>query len=382
MDRPAAGRVGGWRAALRSTVPTKPGRLVVWASSLLLVGAFTTGRPALYAGASLLLALYLVGHLGAAYAAASLEVDWDAPSRVFAGEPFPLRVHLRHRGRIAIAGLEVHELAPGAGPPVAVAPRIAAGGALTMEARGKVRRRGLHVVPPPAVAVRWPFLLAVAVRTAGEPRSILAYPRRIPVSPGLLRSRAPEAAAASSCTAPCGGSLFRGVRDWQWGDPPRAIAWRATARHDRMVSREFEREDAARAVVALDADARDLPAADRASAVERACSLAASLLLRLRADGRRASFAAWTPEALVVHGASSRRGLGRALEGMALLESGPRRGPRKDPLALLPPSALRGARVILVRAATGPRTVTRGPHRSEVVTLPALRATFSPGRGS
>ncbi|HEU4395553.1 MAG TPA: DUF58 domain-containing protein [Planctomycetota bacterium] len=371
-------RAPGWGAALRATRPTKAGVVVLWIESIAMVAAWGTGRADLYAAAALLLAFYLVGHFGAAYAAASLEVDWHCPERVFAGEEFPIVVTLRHRGRVAIAGVEVHEARPGDAGPAGTAASVPGRSTARAEARGRVRRRGLHLVPPPTAAVRWPFHLAQALCSAGDAREVFAYPRRVPTSAALTRSLAPEASLQTAAATPRGGAEFRGLRDWALGDPPRAIAWRATARHDRMISREFDREEAGRAVVALDADARDLPAGERGGAVERACSLAASHLLRLRAEGRRVSFAAFAPEPRVVAGAAAGRGLGRALEVLAELEPPPRTGPRRDPLSLLPPSALRGARVLLVRAAAGAVSRRRGPHGSEVVVLPSLRGSGAP----
>jgi len=372
-------RATGRAAALRATRPTPAGFVALWAVSLLLLAAWETRRVDLYASAALLLAFYLVGHFGTAWAAASLEVSWDCPSRVFAGEAFAIVVTLRHRGGVPVSGVEVHEAAPGRSGPAALAAEVPARSRVSVEARGKVRRRGLHRVPPPTATVRWPFHLAQAVLSAGEFREVIAYPRRVPVGAAPFRSPVPEAALETAAATPRGGTEFRGLRDWALGDPPRAIAWRASARHDRMIAREFEREEAGRAVVLLDADARDLPPGERGAAVERACSLAASHLLRLRAEGRRVAFAAFAPDARVVAEASSRAGIGRALEAIALLDPPPRGGPRRDPIRLLPASALRGARVLLVRAAAGATARRRGPHRSEVVVVNAL-GRGSPGR--
>ena len=378
MEKPAGNR---WWGAWGSTVPTKGGRRVVEAGLVFLVFGLATGRPSLFAGASLLLGLYAVGHLGAVYAGRSLLLSWDCPARVFAGESFPVRVTVRNAGRASIAGVEVHEPPPGGVRPAAVLARVDPEAALPVDVLARVRRRGYHRLAAPRLAVRWPLRLAVSICLAGEERDVLAYPRRVAVPPRALRSPAPETAARESAAAvPRGGELFRGVREWSPGDPPRSIAWRASARHGRLLTREFEREDTGRAVVVLDADARDLPAADRASAVERACSLAASLVLRLRTEGRRTAFAAWTPDPVLVPSVAGERALGRALEAMALLEAPGRRDPRRDPLALLPPGMLRGARVVVVKAATGPVRAARGTRGCEVVTVPAMRGAFHLGR--
>ena len=368
-----------WRA-LRKTVLTEHGRRVGWLAGLCFAFATVTHRPSLYAGAALLASLVLLAWIGAAFASRSVVATWECPARVHAGEVFPLRLRMRNRGFLPLCGIEIREPGNLDGPPAAVAGGLRPGAEIPMEVRGRVRRRGRHDLEAPILSVRWPFLLAVSVRPVGEDREILAFPRRVPVPAAALRSPAAEAAPEEAVSAALrGGALFRGVRDWTPGDAPRAIAWRQSARHGRLLSREFEREDAGRAVVLLDADVRDLAAPDRAAALERACSLAASLLLRLKAEGRRTAFAAYTPGPVVVASVSSARGLGLALEALALLEPPARRDPRRDPLALLPPGTLRGARVLLVKAGHGaPRTV-RGPRGVEIRVLPSLRATIAPG---
>jgi uncharacterized protein (DUF58 family) len=381
---------GLWAAAIRSTRPTAAGRLVLNGGILLLVIAYFTDRTALYCAASLLLALYGVAHLGAAYAGKSLEVAWDCPSRVFAGEPFPLRFVIRNRGLASLTGIEVPGVVPGGdgkGPAdlrvdAAVLPLVAPGCAVPLDVGTKLRHRGEYRLAAPRLEVRWPFGLAVAVHACRGEQTVIAYPWRVEVESRAMRSRAPEPARREVAAAvPRGGELLRGVRGWVPGDAPRAIAWRASARHGVLLTREFEREDAGRAVVALDADPRDLPTQrDRAAAVEQACAKAASLLLRLRAEGRRTALAAWTPEPLFLPSISGERALGRALEALALLQPTGRKEPRRDPLALVPEGVLRGARVILVKAAFGPVRTTRRPGGTEVVTLPALRGTFAPER--
>ncbi len=379
---------GFWATAVRSTRPTRSGRFVLNGGILLLVIAYFTERPPLYLAASLLLALYAVAHLGAAYAGKSLVVGWDCPSRVFAEEPFALRFVIGNRGRAALSGIEVPELVSRGGGKgtsllrmdAAVLPLVAPGRSVPLDVGTRLRHRGEYRLAAPLLQVRWPFGLAVAERACPGEQAVIAYPWRVPVESRAIRSRVPEPARREVAAAvPRGGELLRGVREWVPGDAPRAIAWRASARHGELLTREFEREDAGCAVVALDADPRDLPTQrDRSAAVEQACAKAASLLLRLRAEGRRTALAVFTPEPLYLPTIAGERALGRALEALALLQPPGRKEPRRDPLSLVPEAALRGARVILVKAAFGPVRTTRRPGGAEVVTLPALRATFSP----
>jgi len=368
-----------WRA-LRRTAWTKNGRAVFQIACLLFGAALATHRPSLYAAAALLASLVVVAILGAAFAWSRLEATWECPSRVHADEVFPLRMRLRNRGFLAVCGVEIREPGKRKGPPAVVSGLLRPGADLPIDVGGRLRRRGLQWLEAPLLTIRWPFMLAAAEGALGEDREVLAFPRRIPVPGHLLRSPAAESAAEeTAAAAQRGGDHFRGVRDWVPGDAPRAIAWRSSARHGRLLSREFEREDTGRAVVLLDADVRDLAPSNRAAALERACSLAASLLLRLRTEGRRVTFAAFTPDPVVVRSLSTARGLGRALEALALLAPPDRRDPRRDPLALLPARDLRGARVLLVKAALGSPRSVRGPRGVEIRVVPSLRAVFEPG---
>jgi uncharacterized protein (DUF58 family) len=373
-----------WTAAVGATRPTKVGANVLYVAGLFLAVALATGRPPLYAGAALLLSLYAVGHVGAVYARRSLSIGWDCPPRVYAGTVFAVRVLARNRGRASLSGIRVAgEASPSLNGRRRPARLAAAPGAVaTVEIGTVVRHRGRHRLGLPRIEVTWPFGLAVASWEDLGEKSVLAYPRRVAVPSRAIRSRAPEVSRREVAAAvPRGGELLRGLRGWVPGDPSRAIAWRASARHGSLLSREFEREDAGRAVVALDVDARGMSAMDRTAAVERACSLAASLLLRLRAEGRRTALAAWTPEPLYLGSVSGERALGRALEELALLSAPVRREPRRDPLSLVPAAALRGARVVLIKAAKGPERTRRLPGGTEVVTVPSLHATFHPGAG-
>ncbi len=371
-----------WWRALRAARPTPAGWALHYAAGLLLFAALVDGAPALFAGASLLLSLSLVGYVGSAWAARSLTVSWDCPARVFASEEFPLRITVANRGRRAVAGIEFFPTGSTKdSPPGAVLARVPAGGSASLDLATRVRHRGRHHLVAPRIVTGWPFGLFHATLLLDEDRVVLAYPRRVPVPARALRSRSPEVSVREVAAAvPRGGELLRGVRGWAPGDAPRAIAWRASARHGRLLTREFEREDAGRAIVAVDADPRDLaaPASVRADAVERACSLAASLVLRLRAEGRRTSLAVFAPEPLFLGSVGGTRALGRALEILALLEPPGRKDPRRDPLSLVPAASLRGARVLLVKAAIGAPRSERGPNGSEVITLPSLRATFRP----
>jgi uncharacterized protein (DUF58 family) len=73
-----------------------------------------------------------------------------------------------------------------------------------------------------------------------------------------------------------------GIRDYQPGDPPRSIAWKATARLDRLMTCEYESEVPIRGTLLADLSSVQFagrPGAARADAIVAACASVARLLL-------------------------------------------------------------------------------------------------------
>lgn len=92
-------------------------------------------------------------------------------------------------------------------------------------------RRGLTILAAPRVRTAMPFGLVTASAILGEPAEVLVLPAAASPRRGLR--------LALSAWLDQGGGDGHGqedpdrLRDWQRGDPLRAIHWRATARHGR-----------------------------------------------------------------------------------------------------------------------------------------------------
>ena len=73
------------------------------------------------------------------------------------------------------------------------------------------------------------------------------------------------------------GSMFESLRDYVPGDDPADAAWKATARHGRLMTRNFETERSQNILVVLDCGRLMLPQVDQLSRLDHAIN--ASLLL-------------------------------------------------------------------------------------------------------
>ncbi|MFQ3649353.1 MAG: DUF58 domain-containing protein [Gemmataceae bacterium] len=178
--------------------------------------------------------------------------------------------------------------------------------------------------------VELPILPAVVVPRGGRP--LVKQQNAVP-PPGVHRLAKPGS----------GGELLD-LRDYQPGDPPRTIAWKVSARREKLITREFESEVPVRTVLFVDTSSSVLfpsPAADNPELafrpLDRLIALAASLF-RILATRRDLSGLCLFDEQQwrVVRPARGRAHLNSL---MRLLGEAAASGPkarRADPEALLP----------------------------------------------
>ena len=202
----------------------------------LLLGAMLLGALNFNNNPALLLALLLAGASLASLIAAHMQLSGVritalAAEPVAAGETMPLKIALeatdtriRQGLRIAHATDAVHARLDPAGSSIEIG--------LPTEHRGlmPLPRIELSTVQPLGLARAWAYLWPA--------QSVLVYP-------------APEA-QAPPLPVPAGGqgqprTIRTGedphhLRGYRAGDPPRSVAWKASARRDTLVVREYEQQ--------------------------------------------------------------------------------------------------------------------------------------------
>ena len=200
----------------------------------LMIGTMGLGALNFNNNPALLLALLLAGAAQASLIAAHMQlsgvaVDTVAADPVPAGEPLQLRIALGARDQRLRRGLRI-----AAGDAHAHATFDHTGG--TVELPLPTVRRGLMPLPRLELSTVQPLGLARAWAYAWPSQSTLVYP-------------APEAQAAP-LPAPAGdagraqvtraGDDVHHLRAYRAGDPPRSVAWKASARRDSLMVREYE----------------------------------------------------------------------------------------------------------------------------------------------
>ncbi|MBY0460444.1 MAG: DUF58 domain-containing protein, partial [Gemmataceae bacterium] len=178
---------------------------------------------------------------------------------LWANVPFNVRVRVRHDGLVAIdyaliedrlpAGIDLLEgetskhatLTHGAADGVSYTLKCPAPGVLRFEGV-KVRVADLHGFFYRRVFLRDPIEFLVLPPLAddeGRQRADKRYNTLPP--PGIHRLRRPGS-----------GDELLDLRDYRPGDPPKMIAWKTSARKDKLITKEYENDVPVRCVLFLD----------------------------------------------------------------------------------------------------------------------------------
>jgi uncharacterized protein (DUF58 family) len=230
-------------------------------NSFLLIGAIAvlaiigdwSGDPALATlwrfGAVLLLG-------GLAYeswvtARSGLTLEVLPPEQFFLGRGAPVRFNLTHNSSRPWH-IEVSPAAPDFFEIDAAIETLDLphSGPASFERRTTATRLGEHSWPTLQTRVAGPFGLA------WWPRSLRAE-CVVQVRPDLFRSAAEVNGVAEDGAKiglnVGGGTEIMRLRDYRAGDPPRVIDWKATARSNRLISRDFAVHDGLQVIIAIDA---------------------------------------------------------------------------------------------------------------------------------
>ncbi|MCZ7648563.1 MAG: DUF58 domain-containing protein [Planctomycetota bacterium] len=231
---------------------------------------------------------YACGLWGVTFACAVLfrpraRVEAQMPERVGAGQALAVDATVRNEGRRA--GLDWHlsahrlpetlkALEPSGVPLPALSPGESARARLTL----RCTRRGSYKLPRLRVETDFPFGLLRSYRVHEHEKPLLVYPafhplRRLDLPVG--RRYQPGGVALAS---QIGESMeYLGNREYREGDNVRNIDWRATARLNQPIVREYREEYFYRIGVVLDTRLPSKDDFEAAEAFEQAVALAAAV---------------------------------------------------------------------------------------------------------
>ena len=122
-------------------------------------------------------------------------------------------------------------------------PYVDGTGARALAYRGRIARRGCYTLGPIVLATRFPLGLFEARRQVDLHDQIIVCPRlgRLTENWNRRHHFTYDGGSRSERCADRVSGDFYGLRSWQTGDSPRLVHWRSSARHGKLLVRQFDR---------------------------------------------------------------------------------------------------------------------------------------------
>jgi uncharacterized protein (DUF58 family) len=213
-------------------LPTRLGWLYGATLGLLLVGSINYALQLGFALTFLLAGLGVVSMVHTTRNLARLAVSAGRAEPVFAGEAAQFRLYLDNPARFDRPALLVRHPASGAQCVIDVAPGAVAEAVLPVPAA----QRGWLPLGRVMLETRFPLGLFRAWSYVQPAARCLVYPRP---EFGALPAPAAAADAGLARAQAQGNDDFSGLRAYQLQDSPRHVAWKAVARSEEMLTKQF-----------------------------------------------------------------------------------------------------------------------------------------------
>ena len=210
----------------------------------------------------------------------------ELPSRVPAKRIIDAEIVLTARRRVS--GIIVEEnLDEQLGQPVRIAvPVLPSGQEITHAYQFVPQYRGIYHVGPLVAEFSDPFGLTKRRQEICGKTKVVVHPRLEPVQDRISSREFEDPPMRPPMSRPWPtGFEFYGMRDYQDGDDPRRIVWRALAQYDKYLVREAEQGITDRVNIYLDSDKEHHTPGHPSESFESAVNIAASLGARHLADG-------------------------------------------------------------------------------------------------
>lgn len=251
--RKTAGRGRSIFKLPRSLSVTREGKWFIAILFFIGIAAINTGNNLLYLVVATLLSMIIVSGIISESTLRAITVKRVIPRHIFKGSPVYITLDIKNRkARLPSFSFHVAELeAPALESEPLYILKLAAGEEARRASRYTFLRRGRFTLPGLKVSTRFPFGFFLKGRDEVIEDEVIVYPRVMP----FTKAQAPGGIwmpGVSSSSGKGGGTQLYAMRDYTPADDSRFIHWKSAARLQRLLVKEFEKENEKKAVIVFD----------------------------------------------------------------------------------------------------------------------------------
>jgi uncharacterized protein (DUF58 family) len=301
---------------------TRRNALIVLAGLFFLI-AWNREVNLLYGMFALVAATVIVAVILPRCALNGIQASRTLPFAAFEGEEVEVRVTLENRGRVSRFMVEAVDAIPAAAPherePLVFAASIPGRARRDFAYRLACYKRGHYTVGPLRLRSAYPLGIAWSEREGDRSvPSLLVYPSmfEVPSFP-LLAAGTLVSSGVESMERAGGSDDFFGTREYRQGDSLRHIHWPSTARHDRLIVKEFEVRASTEMTLILDLHREANAGEERESTLEYGVRIAASLARYALERGHTVQLTGYGRESAVVPPGRGEHHLSHLLDALA-----------------------------------------------------------------
>ena len=251
------------------TRPTKEGILFLGLTFFVGFAAINTGNNLIYLMFGMMLSFIVASGIISMINIGGIDVKLLTPGDTFAMTPFPLKFSLTNLKRLWPS----YSITMRIGDKKGYVPHIPSGKARTLTINYMFSNRGLNTVPEARLFSKFPFgFFTKWIRIDLEEIEVLVYPKIADVMVNMddFKDDIGELKAEELGQ----GSDIRSLRDYVYGDNPKNIHWKISAKLGKFILREMEDEDSKKVILRFDP-------VRKGDGLEREISKSASIFLEL-----------------------------------------------------------------------------------------------------
>ncbi|MFH0962486.1 MAG: DUF58 domain-containing protein [Planctomycetota bacterium] len=322
-------------------------------SLLIGVAALNTGANLLYLMFGVFLSMVLVSGVSATVGLSRLRFRRHLPAEIYAGDEFLVKLDVTNGKRVfPVMGLLVRDSPEDLGKDVdakGFVMKIGPRGTGTIRYVARIDRRGAFTFDRLAISTRFPFGIVEILFDIPMADEVVVLPRLGQLRETVLveAERSDENLAKRAWLRGIEES-FKGLRDFREGDNPRHIHWKTSAKHGKLLLREFDRREERNVCIFFDTYVGSRGDGALAETFERAVSFVATVLAELARQGYEICLVLYGPEFFAGAGGGEARRIGQLLQVLALAQP-TRRHDVRDLLDEGAPWAIGCGNAILVR---------------------------------